>query len=119
MSEAKQSFIYRKDPVPHVGNGNHYKRYERKPKIFYALKECFNCVEENIRVRGKRSMSSFPNWYFIDLPVSKEQLRGWKRTKKLKQWMKGVCVFDVTPPDIIYIDELFPEESSPYTEGSD
>ena len=34
-------------------------------------------------------------------------------------FVQGVCVFDVTPSEIIYTDELFPEEPSLYSEGSD
>lgn len=33
-------------------------------------------------------------------------------------FVQGVCMFDVTPSEIIYTDELFPEELSLYSDNT-
>ena len=33
-------------------------------------------------------------------------------------FVQGVCMFDVTPSEIIYTDELFPEEPSLYSDNT-
>ena len=75
---------YRRDPVPYVSYSRNMYSYFRKPKTFPEKRDFYKYGVEF--VRGARRPTSLPDPW-DDYLISKHQDRGWKRTKKRKQWM--------------------------------
>jgi len=85
-----ESFRYRYDPVPGTGKGkNSVHPYVRCMRTTQERKIGFAHYKY---VRGKRRPNSLPNAW--DDIWHARRTRGWKRTKKRRQWMvKGDKLF--------------------------
>jgi hypothetical protein len=84
-------FIFRRGPVPGISHyHNSCCHYMRHPKTTQERKKWFDVLEEckeyKIKLRLRRSHVNLPNAWDDEL-VSKRRIKGWKRTKKKKQWM--------------------------------
>jgi hypothetical protein len=84
-------FIFRCGPVPDIGHyHNSCRSYMRRPKTTQERRKWFGAKtdskEYNIKLRMRRSARVLPNAY-DDLYAADNYIRGWKRTKKQKQWM--------------------------------
>lgn len=79
-------FRYRYDPVPNI---HRYKKcprgYYRHPKTTQELR-LVEPHSEFVRIRSKRTKNYLPVWY-DDLTIADNKQRGWKRTKKKRQWI--------------------------------
>ena len=84
-------FEYRKDPVPGIHRYKHrigcwYRQIENmgEKRRWFADQETLK--EHGFKVRYSRSPRTLPDAW-DDYPKAKNYDRGWKRSKKRKQWM--------------------------------
>lgn len=75
---------FRIDPVPSTGHyRNRVVNYYRRMRV---TQEKRWAIAHKEYVRGRRRKPSLPDPWDEYL-VSKERIKGWKRTKKKRQWM--------------------------------
>jgi hypothetical protein len=81
----KMKYVYRFDPVPGIHSFKGFaKRYFRRPKTTQERKLTTDSLHK-LFVRGKRSFRNLPEAW-DDIPFARKE-KGWKRTKKEKQWL--------------------------------
>jgi hypothetical protein len=80
-------FRFRYDPVPGVKHWkNSIRPYYRTMRTHQEIR-WYYAHKDEVRIRGKRTPKRLPNDWDDFYHARRE--KGWKRTKKRKQWMKG------------------------------
>ena len=79
-------FRYRYDPVPGV---HHYRKGRSYYRHIATVQELrwYHAHKDEVKIRAKRTPRFLPNLW-DDVPYARRE-KGWKRTKKRKQWVKG------------------------------
>jgi hypothetical protein len=80
-------FRFRYDPVPGIHHWkNSIRPYYRHMRTMQEIR-WYYAHKDIVRIRGKRTPKQLPNDWDDFWHARRE--KGWKRTKKRKQWMKG------------------------------
>lgn len=88
-----KSFKFRFDPVPGVHKRrNRHRGYYRHPKTTSESRAWYVYKNSGAKLRRvRRNPKNLPSIY-DDRLVSNYNYRGWKRTKKRSQWMRGESI---------------------------
>mgnify|MGYP006894313069 CR=1 FL=1 len=81
----EKSYMFRKDPVPNIGNLKGYKRYYRHMRTTQERRYA-SAPEYKPYVRAKRNTSNLPDVYN---DIYRHYDSSWKNKKIKNQWMKN------------------------------